>query len=474
MYHHKGRLCSVHANYTPQTWTSDIRAAKAAHIDAFALNTGFGLQHTTDSLSDAFAAAESLDFKLFFSFDYTNTTYGNNGYGRWPQSEITRLLNEYIVHEAYFRTPYKGSSRPLVSTFEGFEATADWVGIKEDVDEDIVFIPAWTSVDPVSASKIRSIDGLMSWDAWPGGTNDMSTSDDEAYRAVLDSSGKDKLYIMPVSPWLYANLPAFGKNVVSRGDDLWYVRWQQVLTLDPAPDFVGIISWNDYGQSHYVGPLHGEIGMGMLMDAGAPFDYVAGMPHDGWRALLPYLIEQYKAGSEGERKKVEIEEELLSVWYRLSPAKACEDGGTTGNTEESDQMILGPGEVLEDKVFYSALLEEGANVSVVIGGESGAAGWTNTPESGRGVYHGSVDMGDREGEVVVMLSRNGDIFREMRGKSIELQENCPLNQTNWNAWVGVGNATDRALQVGNGVGGTPQPGQSWLGILIVVGLLIWG
>ena len=37
------------------------------------------------------------------------------------------------------------------------------------------------------------------------------------------------------------------------GDSLWYDRWQQIWTVQP--EFVEIISWNDYGESHYIGPL---------------------------------------------------------------------------------------------------------------------------------------------------------------------------------------------------------------------------
>jgi hypothetical protein len=36
-------------------------------------------------------------------------------------------------------------------------------------------------------------------------------------------------------------------------DRLWFDRWRQILEL--APRFVEIITWNDYGESHYIGPL---------------------------------------------------------------------------------------------------------------------------------------------------------------------------------------------------------------------------
>ncbi|KAL4871209.1 hypothetical protein BDV12DRAFT_194571 [Aspergillus spectabilis] len=419
-------MMSNTANYTSETWKTDILAAQSAHIDAFALNSGFGMAHTLGSISDVFAAAAETDFKLFFSFDYA----GSNG--TWPKDQVVQLLNQYTTHPAYFQH----GGKPLVSTFEGFQAAGDWAGIKHDVGE-IAFIPDWTSVGPRRASRIAAIDGLMCWDAWPDGITPMDTTEDEEYMSILG----DRLYIMPVSPWFYTKLEQFNKNWVWQGGGLWYTRWQQVLELDP--NFVEILTWNDYGESHYIGPLHDEA-VGILAAAGAPFNYVDGMPHDGWRVLLPYLIQQYKAGSEKERKEVNIEEELLTAWYRLSPAKACSDGNTTGNTEDQGQTILDPGTVLEDRVFYSALLKESADVAVSIGGENWTAEWTNTPDNngGRGIYYGSASVEDREGEVVVTLSRREEFLAQMAGKSIEIQKECPRNQTNWNAWVGNATAVE--------------------------------
>lgn len=68
----------------------------------------------------------------------------------------------------------------------------------------------------------------------------MGTSGDTAYISALGS----KPYMMAVSPWFYANVPAWNKNWLWRGDDLWYDRWSQVLQLQP--EFVQIISWNDW------------------------------------------------------------------------------------------------------------------------------------------------------------------------------------------------------------------------------------
>ncbi|KAL4784408.1 alpha-1,3-glucanase, partial [Aspergillus varians] len=429
------------ANYTFSTWQTDIAAAQAAQIDAFVLNSGYGMKHTDEAFADAFDAAKNADFKLLFSFDYSGT-------GNWSKSEVTKLLKQYVVHPSY----YQHEGKPLVSTFEGFQYANDWAGIKEDVG-DFVFVPDWTSAGPKRAAAVSSVDGLMCWDAWPDGTDAMNTTEDEQYMSILG----DKLYMMPVSPWFYSNLPQFDKNWVWQGGDLWYTRWQQVLQLNP--DFVQILTWNDYGESHYIGPLH-EDALGILEEADAPFNYVEGMPHDAWRTLLPYLIEQYKEDDDKKREKVKFEEEMLTVWYRLSPSSACGTGNTTGNTASQHQNVLPPGQVLKDKVFYSALLDKTADVHVSIGGENGTAGWTNTPDDEKkGVYHGSVDIGDREGGVVVTLSRDGKFLAQMAGENIKTQKECPHNETNWNAWVG------NATAVG---GASSLPVQGWTTMVVVV------
>lgn len=62
--------------------------------------------------------------------------------------------------------------------------------------------------------------------------------------------------IIAVSPWFsthYGSEVSYSKNWVFPSDLLWYDRWQEILALGPR--FVEIITWNDYGESHYVGPL---------------------------------------------------------------------------------------------------------------------------------------------------------------------------------------------------------------------------
>lgn len=114
----------------------------------------------------------------------------------------------------------------------------------------------------------------------------------------------------------------------------------------------------------------------------APFDYVSDMPHDGFREILPFAADLYKHNT------TTISQEKLVYWYRQSPAAATNDGGTTGNTASQLQYEFPPAQVVQDRVFFSAVLGEHADVSVSIGGAAvaaspldGCSGWQCGPFS---------------------------------------------------------------------------------------------
>ncbi|KAB8232460.1 hypothetical protein ETB97_007670 [Aspergillus alliaceus] len=367
-----------------------------------------------DSLEKAFATAKDLDFKLFFSFDYA-------GNGSWPMEDTIDLMNQYKNHPAY----YKYESKPFMSTFEG-ATSPDWPEIKKNTDS--FFIPDFSSIGPEAAANKSYVDGLFSWAAWPNGPTRLNTSSDDAYRHALDG----RPYMMPVSPWFYTNMPGFGKNWVWRGDNLWYDRWQEVISFQP--EFVEIISWNDYGESHYIGPLHPKGPVYEAFDRGeAPFNYVINMPHDGWRTFLPFVVAQYK----NPNATIPVEKENVVSWYRLHPNSVCTTGGTTGNSESQGQIEYKPSEIVEDRIMYSALLNSTADVTVTIGGDKVAGKWQHVPKDGKGIYHGYVPF-TKVGEVEVTITRGDKKVAGITGQAITSE--CPSEEKglqNYNAWVGT-------------------------------------
>jgi hypothetical protein len=198
------------------------------------------------------------------------------------------------------------------------------------------------------------------------------------------------------------------------------------------PEFVQILTWNDYGESHYVGPVR-EKEMGLFSSAGAPVNYARGMSHDGWRRFLPFYIGVYKTGTVPKS----VGEEGVMAYYRTAPALACPAGGTTGNHGNFGQAEVKPEELVEDSVFYAALLDtdKGVTVTMSIGGKALPGGFNRVPAAGAGtpgVYTGSVPFGGSTGDVVVTLFRDGKTIATAEGgKGISTK--CENNVQNWNA-----------------------------------------
>ncbi|OLN85639.1 Mutanase Pc12g07500-like protein 5, partial [Colletotrichum chlorophyti] len=397
-------------NYTLSDWADEIKLAQAAHIDAFALNTAYD-QGDGRQYDLAFSAASSAGFKLFFSFDYA-------GNGPWPASEVLSILKKFKGSSAHFLH----NNKPFVSTFEGPGSASDWINIKAQTN--CYFVPDWSSLGAKPAMELAGgvADGLFAWSAWPWGNKDMDTFVDASYITYL--SGKP--YMMPVSPWFYTNLPGYDKNWLWRGDSLWADRWGQVLYVQP--EWVEIISWNDYGESHYIGPVRSKA-LGAMRTGRAPIDFVADMPHDGWREILPFAIDMYV------RNITTIASEKLVFWYRKQPAAACDSGMTTGNTASQLQLEFAPTDVSQDRVFYAAVLGSSATVSVTIGGITQTGTWSKSPEDGVGLYSGSVPFNGNLGDVVVTISRGGG--STLSGSGVAISAQCGTGGlANWNAWVG--------------------------------------
>lgn len=421
-------------------WKVDIRLAQAAHIDGFALNIRADDKTLGTSLSKAFEAADDLGFKMIFSYDYA-------GGGPWSSNIVVSMTLLYSGYSSYYKDD-KG--RPVVSTFEGPGQAGDWEYIIKKTNA--AFIPDWSSLGAKAALEAAPCvpHGLFSWAPWPWGNTNGNTYVDASYIEFLEAAekncGSDLQYskspspgsplvvpvsltmsgwtVMPASPWFYTNLPGYKKNWLWRGDDLWFDRWEQIRFINP--DYVQIISWNDFGESHHIGPLYVEGDSYEAFTVGkAPFNYALDMPHDGWRELLPFTIDLYKTGV------ATITQEKLVVWYRVTPKNApCDDGWTTGNTASQLQVEFTPQDVVQDRIFYSALLASNQPVTVTVGGVNLGATWTKTPSGGAGIYHGSVDFGSNTGAVVVTVGS-----MTVNERPITTSCDDTSGYSNWNAFV---------------------------------------
>ena len=315
-----------------------MRKAQSLGIDAFGLNIAFSDANTLPDLAMAFEAAESLSFrtiKLYLNFDYATG-------GAWNSSSVISLINRYKRSPTYFH--YK--SRPLVSTFEGPSSANDWPGIKNATR--CFFMPDWSSIGAAAAATAANsvVDGLASWDGWPDGPNNITEGGDDYYQSQLDG----KPYMMPVSPMFYTNIPNYNKNWLWHSDSLWHTRWLQ--TLNVRPTFVQIISWNDYGESHYIGPIRPS---GIVPGAEWYADPTS-HPHYAFTTFLPQYIAAYKLGSNLplQLPPLTLKDEIV-YWYKSNPTWSGSANGTTGNNP-AYQTPYPPAALSTDRIFFTVRL----------------------------------------------------------------------------------------------------------------------
>ncbi|KAH8702310.1 putative alpha-1,3-glucanase [Talaromyces proteolyticus] len=392
------------AKLTPDQLQSDMELAKQAFIDGFALNIAQQDPSTDAVLQNAYAAAERVgNFSLFLSFDYLSG-------GPWPVDRVIDTINRYKTSPAQLYYERK----PLVSTFEGVGNVDDWPRIREGTG--CFAMPDWTSLGPERFANVRdNVDGFFSWDAWPVGKANKSIHNDQEW--VNATAGKP--YMMPVSPWFYTNLPQWNKNWLWEGAHLWTHRWEEVYHFQP--DIVQIISWNDYGESHYIGPIYPD---GIPQGAER---YVQGNPHDPWRKLLPYYIASYKTAS---KARIRVTRDTLVFWYRLNPNDSGSNGETTGNCPQQGQPAMDPRLLAEDKIYIAALVKEPSIVLAQIG----AGPVTELFASRSGMNTFEVPFGGQTGNTTFAILRDDREVAYATGPAITKQ--CVDGKVNWNAVVG--------------------------------------
>ncbi len=114
-------------------------------------------------------------------------------------------------------------------------------------------------------------------------------------------------------------MPGYRKNWLWRSDSLWFDRWVHVMYLQP--EYVEIITWNDFGESHHIGPLRANAYVAFDSTHGnAPFNYALDRPHDGWRTFpaFPYRHGevQYHLLQPRKRRGVVSPKPKLGMRYR--------------------------------------------------------------------------------------------------------------------------------------------------------------
>ncbi|KAI8978240.1 glycoside hydrolase family 71 protein [Trametes punicea] len=310
--------------YTADDWNTDIELAWSHGIDAFALNVGID-DWQKDSVARCYAAASKskLPFRLFLSFDMASLS------GARP--EDVHILRDYIAMFAHHPRQLLYHGKVLVSTFAGQDSLFGhdtlheaWQFVKDALEEiaPIHLIPSFF-IDPRRYASIAAMDGYFNWNgSWPIHLT-VDSPREEVVCAKLDTDKHHihhlggRTFMAAVSPWFFTHYgsDSWNKNWIYRGDDWLFVRrWEQLIAMRDQVDIVQVISWNDYGESHYIAPIKGA--------QPNSHAWVSGFPHTAWLDLNRYFARAFKEGSYPP-----IERDSIYMWSRphLRAAEAVHD-----------------------------------------------------------------------------------------------------------------------------------------------------
>ncbi|RDX53305.1 glycoside hydrolase [Lentinus brumalis] len=339
-------IVGLTAAFTVDDWKSDISLAQANGIDGFALNIGND-PFTATQADNAFTAAEQLasNFKLFFSFDMSSFPCKATG----DAVQIRQLTLNFASRPNQFTVDGKA----FVSTFageacdfgHGGDVPGGWKAEYTQHPETtgkVHFVPSFF-IDPATFSTFSGVmDGDFNFNSgWPidlkvaqAGSllpgvdlNNIDANGETALQKFIGSfdtdnahitnlanvQGSAQTYMAAVAPWFFTHFGAdtFNKNFIFDGDEhLWVSRWENLIANRDKVSLIEIVTWNDFGESHYIGPQHGQLPPGSEA-------WVNGFDHQGWLSLTNFFATQFKTG-----QAPAVEKDQLVMWARPHPKNA--------------------------------------------------------------------------------------------------------------------------------------------------------
>ncbi|ORY73851.1 glycosyl hydrolase family 71-domain-containing protein [Leucosporidium creatinivorum] len=398
---------------TADEWASDIALAKAAGIDG-AMNVGHD-DTDSDQMALVFkTTAEAGDFVLFFSFDC-------NHFNTEGSSDI--ILSDYLVPYALNDVYYKVDGASFVSTFAGDNAatyldgnsdiTATWSALISSAESQSPSIPIYFVPCPLGDSDtiLDIYDGVMRWFAWP--LDDSAPSVDTDVAFVKATRAKNQTYMAPIGAFFFAHYNADTNYIFKSDDWLLPTHYQQVIEMDTQPDWIELLTWNDYSESHYLGPLHDTSilpGTNSLY-VNSTFD------HTPMLTLSSYYNRWYKTGSPPS-----IATETVIWWYRPHPTAATASSDTLDRPSDV--------EWLEDSLYAAVLIPEGSPASSLVFTTGGKAQESQSVSAGVNLLKVAFSAGSQS---IALLDGSGN--------SVLLGDGWAITDSpetyNYNYWCGI-------------------------------------
>ncbi|KIO30753.1 glycoside hydrolase family 71 protein [Tulasnella calospora MUT 4182] len=389
-------------SYTKQQWIDEIKMASAQGIDAFALDFGYDSWQAgqMDSAYDA-AVSSGTGFKMLLSLDFTVLSCSDNNI-------ITTNIVKYKNHAAQLKD---SSGNMWVQTFDGGNCRTDtqWNSVLRNNGINIKFVPAFFNDETNTKMKdmFPSINGDFLWGgAWPKGNNVLDWSEDDYRISRSGLSRPPDVYMTTVAPLFFVHYS--GRNSIWRSDDHLYARrWEDLFSHRALVDAVQIVTWNDYGESTYIGPI------GKDMPSGTT--WVTGFDHTPFLQMTGYYAWAFKTG-----QYPTITSDKIFFWGRPHSKNAGASNDGIGKPTNSDWT--------SDNLWIVLFSTGSGSLKVTMGSS------TSTFSVVAGVNKFTLGLAQAS-SVTAVLTRNGSQVFSVQG--VVTYTNSPSTY-NWNYAAAAG------------------------------------
>jgi len=383
-------VCFATYGETVEGYKREISEAQAAGIDGFALNEGAWTNepHYVNRTRMIFQAAHELNtgFKLIFSLDLATL----------KPIYIPEMLRSYANDPAYYH--YNG--RPLVSTFSG--GRVDWKAILDPLRAEginVCFVPFFypTPADELPSYQVIKetfsrysdvADGYFYFGA--AGTAEQLADCNTLYVKAAREQGT--LVMSSFTPFYWGAAQRGRRYFETEGGIGIQRQWTSILASQP--DFVEIVTWNDFNES-YIAPVADAKSFGVLPRRS----------HEGYLALTKYFIEWYKSG-----RQPKIARDSLVAIYRIHPKAAVAAPQPVGLASHLAAPVTDFRGDVQDDLYVTTMLTSPGELRVSSGGTE------TRREMGKG--YNSVAIPFHVGAQHFALYRKGKLIAQADGDPI--------------------------------------------------------
>lgn len=329
-------------------YTNDINLAKDAGFDAFAVDYSDNAPSFATRLDILYNTAAKLGFKVFITIDTTTMV---------DVDQVVNITNFYADSPAQAKD---AAGNIFLSSFEVNPPGWNWqTDVVNKIKVPVTLLPG--SLGQVGSDETSLPNrgaGPFTW-VHPALSADQEKAVDKTFADARDAD--NKVWMAGVAPWFFKRLSSDTNWLHAQDSNIYIDRWVELLKL--KPNYIEVISWNDYGESHYIGPAD-TTPESELMQPDRP-DYYGNLDHSAFLKMTTIFIKTFKAGD--TTVTVTADEEDVFFFYRPQPVKNIpSDDAYPDNAWPLPENASS----IEDNVYVVPFLSEPATIYLNSGGNT--------------------------------------------------------------------------------------------------------